>query len=71
MDPIALAAAGPWAVVVAMGSALAWAFLRGHIVPGFVYQREVRRADLNADLLPQVVKAMEDMASALREFRRG
>ncbi len=44
-DPAALAAAGPWAVVVALGTALGIAFVREWFVQGGVYKREVKRGD--------------------------
>lgn len=44
MDPVSLARE-PWAVVVAIGIGLATGFVRGWLVPGFIYRREVRRSD--------------------------
>lgn len=65
-DPAALAQAGPWAVVVAIGVALGVAFVRGWIVPRFVYDREVQRGDRNEDLLGQVVQSVKDLTDEVR-----
>jgi len=67
LDPTQLAAAGPWAVVIAMGIALGTAFVKGWIVPGFVYDREVKRGD---EAIAALAKSVEALAEEVRRDRR-
>lgn len=64
-DPAALAQAGPWAVVIAIGLGLAVGFVRGWVVPGFVYQREVKRGD---DATASVTALTESIGKDLRDL---
>ena len=70
MDPTILAEAGGWAVVVAIIAALGFATWRGLWVPRFVYDREVRRADLNAEILTKNTAAITELVTAVRDLRR-
>jgi hypothetical protein len=45
IDPVALANAGGWAVVVAILLAIGLGVVREWWIPGGVYRREVKRAD--------------------------
>lgn len=65
-DPVALAQAGPWAVVVGIGVGLGVAFVRGWIVPRFVYDREVQRGDRSEALLTQLVAGFKDLTDEVR-----
>lgn len=64
-DPISLAAAGPWAVVVAIGLGLALAFVKGWIVPGWIYKDERTRSDRIEAALTALTKTVESMADDL------
>lgn len=70
MDPTVLAEAGGWAVVVAIIIGFALATARGLWVPRFVYDREVRRADLNAEILTKNTAAITELVTAVRDLRR-
>jgi hypothetical protein len=60
-DPIALAESGGWAVVVAIILGLGVGFVRGWLVPGFVYRREADRADkADAALIRALSRAKAD-----------
>lgn len=64
--PQDLAAAGPWAVVVAIGIGLGLAFVREWFVQGSVYRREVKRADDATAALASVTKALNDLTEEVR-----
>lgn len=67
--PVALADAGGWAVVVAMITGLGIGFVRGWLVPGFVYRREVERGD-KADIVSErTADAMEKLVADWRAER--
>lgn len=70
MDPVALANSGGWAVVIAMMTALGWAFWKGHVIPGVVYRREIERADDLAGQLERHSDAIEKLSDALERARR-
>lgn len=61
-----LADAGGWAVVVAMGFVLGLSFLRGWLVPRWLYDREVLRADRNDEKLETLTKAVEALTDEIR-----
>lgn len=71
MDPAALntlltgsaGAVGALAVVLVL-------IIGGKLVPGFVYEREVKRADGLADQIPQNTEAMRLLMGALGDQRR-
>lgn len=65
MDPVALAEAGGWAVVVMMIVALGVGFGRGLLVPGFVYRREVERGDRADAQAERTARAVETIARLL------
>jgi hypothetical protein len=67
MDPVALAEAGPWAVVVAMMVGIGYGAVRGWWVPGFVYRREISRAETLADDLDELTAATGKLAEAHAE----
>lgn len=61
LDPVALADAGGWAVVVGIMIALGIGFVREWIVPGAVHRREVHRADVATQaLIDALSKARTD-----------
>jgi hypothetical protein len=66
MDPIALANAGGWAVVVAILMAIGVGVVKGYAVPRFVYDREVLRADVLASELSKNTEALNQLTEALR-----
>ena len=45
MDPIALAEAGPVAILLVGIGLLAIAFVRGYVVPGWIYKAAIDRAE--------------------------
>lgn len=64
MDPIALAQAGPVAILLVVLAGLFRAVVRGDLVPGFIYRAEVEQrqkaetqAERNADALAALAKA--------------
>jgi hypothetical protein len=67
MDPIALAEAGPWAVVVGMMLGIGYGAVRGWWVPGFVYRREIVRAEALADDLDEITSATARLSEAHAE----
>jgi hypothetical protein len=69
MDPVSLAEAGPWAVVVAVMVAVGWGAVKGHWVPGFVYRREIQRAEELAEQLDRNTESLDKLTKAL--LRRG
>ena len=68
MDQIALglADAGGWAVVVAMITAIGTGIVRGWWVPGFVYDREVKRADEATTQAQRNTESIRDLTDVLR-----
>lgn len=65
MDPRLLADAGGWTVVIVMMSFLGTGFVKGWIVPGFVYRREVARGDKADDQADQNSRAIEKLVTLL------
>lgn len=61
-DPQALAEAGGWAVVVALGVGLGVAFVRGWLVPGWIYRAELERSERIEKALTQLTKTVETVA---------
>lgn len=59
-----LADAGGWAVVLAIGFALGAGFMRGWIVPGWIYRNEVEWRD-------RMTAAMEKLTDAAFPRRGG
>ena len=51
-DPIALAQAGPVAILLVGIGALAWGFVKGWVVPGYLYRQE-REARIVAETQAQ------------------
>jgi hypothetical protein len=67
MDGVALLAdAGGWAVVVAMMTAIGAGSVRKWWVPGFVYDREVERADTATTQNERNTDALRDLTDVLR-----
>ena len=68
MDEIArgLADAGGWAVVVAMITAIGTGIVRGWWVPGFVYEREAKRADEATTQAQRNTESIRDLTDVLR-----
>ena len=68
MDQIAtgLADAGGWAVVVAMMTAIGLGSVRKWWVPGFVYDREAKRADEATTQLERHTEAIRGLTDVLR-----
>ncbi len=68
MDEIArgLADAGGWAVVVAMMAAIGTGSVRKWWVPGFVYDREVKRADEATTQAERNTEALRGLTEVLR-----
>ena len=68
MDQIAtgLADAGGWAVVVAMITAIGTGSVRKWWVPGFVYDREVERADEATTQAQRNTDSIRDLTEVLR-----
>lgn len=76
--------ASGWAIAVAILFTFAWGFHKGWWVPGFVYQREVERADANdatveaatvtiaasKDAAVVSAKAQSDLAKEVRGLQR-
>jgi Na+/H+ antiporter NhaA len=48
-----------------------WAFLRGWIVPGFLYQALARERDRLFEIAVPIVKVMDRAATTLRERNKG
>lgn len=48
---------------------ICWAFLKGWIVPGYLYQAVARERDRLLEVAIPAVRAMEQGATALRERR--
>jgi len=67
MDPIALANAGPWAVVVALMVAIGWGAYQGAWVPGFVYRHEIARSETLAADVEALTLATGKLAEAHAE----
>ena len=67
MDPIALANAGPWAVVVAVMVAIGWGAYKGAWVPGFVYRHEIARSETLALDVEELTAATGKLAEAHAE----
>lgn len=57
---------GGWTAFVITVVAAAIAIVRGHIVPGFVYKREVARADTATTQAERNADAIEDLTDVLR-----
>lgn len=66
MNPVELAQAGGWATVIAIIGAVGLAFIRGWIVPRFVYDREVTRADRLEQQLDRNTAALETLTDEVR-----
>ena len=73
----ALGDASGWAVAVALAVTFAYGFYKGWWVPGFVYQREVKRADENDQTVEQATAALsasneaaEVISTELRSLQR-
>ena len=63
IDPafaVQLAQAGGWAVAILMGTAFAAAIVRGWLVAGFVYRREVKRGDDATAALRSLLESIAD-----------
>lgn len=61
----ALSDAGGWAVAVAMGAGLGFAFVRGWIVPRFAYDREVARNELLSTQATRNAEAIERLTDSV------
>jgi len=70
VDPIALSESGGWAVAVAMGISLGVGFVRGWLVPGFVYRREVERGDKADTAAERNADQIRDLVTLLRDGDR-
>ena len=70
MDPVAIGKTlvdlGGWTAFVIGVVAFAFAIIRGYLVPGFVYKREVARADTATTQAERNADAVEDLTDALR-----
>lgn len=62
----ALTDAGGWAVVIVIGIAASTAFVKGWIVPGSVYMREITRADQATLAVANVTAALRELAEEVR-----
>ena len=75
-DPVAIGKAlvdlGGWTAFVIGVVAFAFAIVRGYLVPGFVYKREVARADTATTQAERNADAIEDLTDVLanRPVRR-
>lgn len=76
MDPIALAQAGPVAILLAFIFAMVLAFIRGTVVPGWLYRQEREQrikaetqAELNAVALAALAKVAADGVKSRRASR--
>jgi hypothetical protein len=65
-DPIALANAGAFAVLVATWLVLSVGFFRGDIIPGHVYRREIKRADTATTQAERNAKSIEGILKVIR-----
>lgn len=76
MDPVAIGKTlvdlGGWTAFVIGAVAFAFAIVRGWLVPGFVYKREVARADTATNQAERNADAIEDLTDVLanRPVRR-
>lgn len=69
-SPEQLADAGAFTVLVALGISLGVAFVRGWIVPRFVYDREVARGDRLETQVDRMAEALEALADERDADRR-
>lgn len=67
MDPISLAQAGPVAILLVFIAALATAFVKGTVVPGWVYQQQVIRADKAEAIAERAVAAVEAVTATVQK----
>lgn len=59
MDPVTLAQAGPVAILLAGIGLLARAFIRGDVVPGWIYRKAEERAERAEAALAKTVTTIE------------
>lgn len=63
-----LANAGGWAVVVAMIGLIGIGAVKGWWVPGFIWRREVERADKSTALLEKMTPLLREAVSLLKKL---
>ena len=70
-DPVALAEGGPVVILIAGITALTWGFVRGYVVPGWLYRQEREQrikaeiqAERNTDALEAVAVAVKEALDA-------
>ena len=63
----ALQKAGGWILVAALAVLIVVAFIRGDIVPGWIYKREIARADKATDLVAATTGAIDHLTGAVKE----
>ena len=66
-DPIALAQAGPVAILLVGIGLLAWAFIKGWIVPGWLYIAQVKRAEAAEEIARKAVAAVEKVTATVQK----
>lgn len=65
-----LASAGGWAVVVTIIAALGVGFVRKWFVPGWIFEREVKRGDDQAATIAAFTKSIDAMADEVKWLGR-
>jgi hypothetical protein len=67
VDPVALAQAGPVAILLFILGALFAAIVRGDLVPGFIYKAAVLRAEKAEAIAELAVKNVENVTAAVQK----
>lgn len=70
LNPIDLAAAGPWAVVVALGLGVVVGVIRKWWVPGWIYDEERAARKVSDTNAAATAKALLSLTRELRELRK-
>ena len=73
-DPVALAEAGPVAILLVGIGLLTWGFVKGYVVPGWLYRQEREQrvkaeiqAERNTDALEAVAATVQKALDARRD----
>lgn len=66
MDPVVLAREGPVAILLAGIVALFLAFIRGDLVPGYLYRAAVERSEKAETQSERSTEAVEDLTKVVR-----
>lgn len=69
MDPIALAQAGPVAILLFFIGALAAGFVKGTVVPGWLYRDAVARAEKAEAISEGAIAAVKQVADTVKAAR--